>query len=186
MSPEAFNVLSNAQKGPYLKFLLSETDKHAEWFAGPTGDLYKFNPLDISAETNTAEQIIRQFEFQSELAYAQPLNNVIGDFTLNKNTSKKALSALFYDTISEHTPPLYQARIAEIDSGVQAITYSVPLTDAKFVKGLIEGVDENGKPIKTVIVSASANKVQHTYQMVYDKLDDKTSIWKLYKELPNG
>lgn len=185
MSPEAFNQLSNAQKGPYIKFLLSETDKHFEWFIGPNKQMYKFNPLDVASEANTPEQIINQQWFQGELAFAQPLNNVVGDFTLNKDVAKKALSAQFYDTTSDHTLPLYQERLREIDAGIKAITLAETATDIKLVTGLTDSVDENGKPIQTETISVVDAGVRHTYQMVYDKLDDKTSIWKLYKELPN-
>ena len=185
MSPEVFNKLSNEDKGPYLKFLLSETDKHFEWFIGPSKDLYKFNPLDIAAETNTPEQIAKQLAFEGELVFAQPLNNVVGDFTLNKDTAKKALSAQFYDTTSDQAPALYRQRVSEIDAGAKAIAFSLDLGDAKLVEGLTDNVDHNGKPIKTEIISMTSGGVQYTYQVVFDKLDDKTSIWKLYKELPN-
>lgn len=183
MSPEEFSNLPNIDKGPYLKSLLSETDKRFSFFGGSDGKLYQFNPLDIASEDNTANEILRQINFEAQLIFAQTLNpNTPSDWTLDVNAAKKALSAQFYNTTDGNTLPLYKNKIASIDSGSTAHTYELEALQAEFIDGptTIEGTD--GTLMKSVTLQWDNDGEIYNTLAVYDKLDDETSIWKVYSD----
>lgn len=183
MSAEDFSKLPNIDKGPYLKSLLSHTDERSSFFGGVDGRLYKFNPLDIASEDNTASEIIRQLSFEAQLAFAQTLNpDTVGDWTLDTAAAKKALSAHFYNTTGEDVLPLYKTKLDVINVGSTAHTYKTEQTEAEFVDGPASVNDTYGNPMKSATLQFDDNGTIHTMQVVYDKLDSETSIWKVYSD----
>ena len=183
MPSDTFNELKFKDKAKYVKHLLEDSKNHLLFYAGPGSKLYEYNPLEVASPTNTPQEIAMQLWYEIQLSSAQPASDVAGDYTLDTEKAKKALSTVFYSTTGPNTPTTYTYIEAGIDNGKQAGRVKDNYTDAKEISPLTDVVDDNGDTIKVKTISLLDNGVEHILQVTLRELDDNTSIWQIYKEL---
>lgn len=92
-------ALSAAEREPLVKSMLSyalewqEGDFGAHW-DGDTSELYKYNPLEVASENNTAEEIAMQYLYLMQLALTQT-EDMDSSRTFDPEMATKALAGGF-------------------------------------------------------------------------------------------
>jgi hypothetical protein len=176
MSVDEYNNLSHADRMVLIKHFLEQAQDVSLSYGK---DIYEFNPLDVASKSNTPQEVIKQIEFQMQMALFQKESPTATDTRINKDNALKAVGAAAYDTskasmpaymISERINPLTNiSNLADVyDHASEHLpiqTMEDPITHKTIEYRTIEFVDQKGAP--------------HIAKVTYAQLDASKGIWQL-------
>lgn len=176
MSVDQYNNLPHADRMVLIKHFLEQA-KDVSLSYGK--DIYEFNPLDVASKSNTPQEVMKQIEFEMQMALLQSASTSAADNTIDKNNALKAVGAAAYDTskasmpaymISERITPLTTTteladKYDKASEHLPIQTMEDPITHKTIEYRTIEFVDQKGAP--------------HIAKVTYAQLDTSKGIWQL-------
>ncbi len=176
LSVEDYNKLPRADRLVLIEHMLKEAREVSLSY----GEVYEYNPLDVAAKDNTAQDIMKQLQFADQLTFNQGITTESDDTRLDKDAAKKALSGYFYNTTGE-VSPVYTRAVNYIDnSGVKGPVRD-EFNNVKEVDIPKTLVDQEGKTIEyRTIDFTGVDGEPHTVRVVLTPLTKGKSIWQVY------
>ncbi|WP_437770630.1 hypothetical protein [Arthrobacter sp. KNU40] len=176
MSVEKFIALPHVDRMVLIKSMLEQARNVSLSY----GDVYEHNPLDVAAKDNSPQEIMKQIQFEAQMIYNQGVTNQADDLRLNKDTAKKAMSGMFYET-SGKTSMLFKQSLDVVNNTQQRGPIKDRYGDIQEIGTPQTLVDQNGKTIEyRTIKFTNLSTHPHTARVVFTPLGKDTGIWQIY------
>lgn len=183
MSVEQFNELPRNERMVLIHHMLEKAQEVSLYYGE---DTYKYNPLEVASEKNTAQEIVKQLQFEAHMIFHQGASEQADDTRLDKVAAQKALSGMLYET-SGNTSAYFTMATTTIENAKNTGAVPDRYDNAQEIAPPQTTIDQDGKEVtyRTISFTDQTN-MPHTAKVVYTPIGNGKGIWQLYELTRNN
>lgn len=183
MNVEQFNELPRNERMVLIRHMLEKAQEVSLYYGE---DTYKYNPLEVASEKNTAQEIVKQLQFEAHMIFHQGASEQADDTRLDKVAAQKALSGIHYDT-SGKTSAYFTMATTTIENAKNTGAVPDRYDNAQEIAPPQTTIDQDGKEVtyRTISFTDQTN-MPHTAKVVYTPIGNGKGIWQLYELTRNN